>query len=149
MAKPGVAAESDPTVAAAKAMELKKELQRLVKFIVDDEDSAIIEAIDKAKETLRELKDLKLRKKSSSTSKSSSSSLSFKLHENLSSCPQEFRCPLSKELMTDPVILASGQVSESRFFFLFGFSENVEENKDDICFYYFSLFVWISRIFPA
>ncbi|KAF7825862.1 U-box domain-containing protein 9 [Senna tora] len=105
MAKSGVVAESDPT--AARAARLKKELQRLVKSIVDDDDCSI-QTIDQAKEALCVLKDLKLRKRSS-PSPSSTSSLSFKLHKSTSTCPEEFRCPLSKELMGDPVILASGQ----------------------------------------
>ena len=101
MAKPGVL-ESDPGVMVKKAIELKRELQRLVKSIVDDEDCST-ETIDQAKETLCVLKELKLRKRSS---------LCLKLHNrNVSSCPDEFKCPLSKELMRDPVIVASGQVS--------------------------------------
>lgn len=113
MAKPGVVVESDPTVVAAKASELKKEFQRLVKSIVDDEDCST-QTIDRAKEVLSMLKDLKLRKRSSpssSPSSQSSSSLSLKLHKNPITCPEEFKCPLSKELMRDPVIVASGQVS--------------------------------------
>ncbi|KAK7293192.1 hypothetical protein RJT34_16055 [Clitoria ternatea] len=116
MAKPGVL-DSDPEVVMVKkrTMELKKELQRLLKSIVDDDDGDEncnnINTIDKAKETLSVLKELKLR--------NSSSSLSFKLHNNnnkaLTCCPDEFKCPLSKELMRDPVILASGQTYDRPF----------------------------------
>ncbi|XP_031255663.1 U-box domain-containing protein 9 [Pistacia vera] len=95
MAKTGVF-DSDPTV-MAKATELKKELQRLVRLLVDDEDYRT-EMIDQAKETLSALKELKMKKRS----------LSLKLRETLL-CPEEFKCPLSKELMRDPVVLASGQ----------------------------------------
>ncbi|ESW12693.1 hypothetical protein PHAVU_008G134400 [Phaseolus vulgaris] len=105
MAKPGVL-ESDPGVMVKKAIELKRELQRLVKSIVDDEDCST-ETIDQAKETLCVLKELKLRKRSS---------LCLKLHNrNVSSCPDEFKCPLSKELMRDPVIVASGQTYDRSF----------------------------------
>lgn len=97
MAKPGVL-DSDPEV--KNITELKKELQRLVRSIVDDEDCSA-EAIDQAKETLSVLRDLKLRKKSS---------LSLKLQKTVV-FPDEFKCPISKELMKDPVIVASGQVS--------------------------------------
>lgn len=97
MAKTGVF-DSDPTV-MAKATELKKELQKLVRLIVDDVDYRT-ETIDQARDTLCALKELKTKKRS----------LSLKLHETVS-CPEEFKCPLSKELMRDPVILASGQVS--------------------------------------
>ncbi|KAH9770908.1 hypothetical protein WN944_019497 [Citrus x changshan-huyou] len=95
MAKTGVF-DSDPTV-MAKATELKKELQKLVRLIVDDVDYRT-ETIDQARDTLCALKELKTKKRS----------LSLKLHETVS-CPEEFKCPLSKELMRDPVILASGQ----------------------------------------
>lgn len=101
MAKTDVNDFSDPTV-IAKVTELKKELQRLVKAIVDDDDEDYsIESIDEAKEKLCALKELKQRK--------NQRSLSLKLLDSLT-CPEEFRCPLSKELMRDPVMLATGQV---------------------------------------
>jgi hypothetical protein len=108
MAKTGVF-ESDPPV-MAKATELKKELQRLVRAIVDEEDYST-QTIDEAKEKLCALKELRLRGKRS---------LSLKLLETLS-CPEEFRCPLSKELMRDPVIVATGQVGLYPNFLLFVF----------------------------
>ncbi|XP_065876082.1 U-box domain-containing protein 9 isoform X1 [Euphorbia lathyris] len=93
---------SDPSV-MAKATELKKELQKLVKTILDDEDYPL-ETLDQAKETLFALKELKSKKRSSS----------LKLRESLP-CPDEFKCPLSKELMRDPVILATGQTYDRPF----------------------------------
>lgn len=108
MAKTGVF-ESDPPV-MAKVTELKKELQRLVRAIVDDEDYSA-QTIDEAKEKLCALKQLRLRGKRS---------LSLKLLETLS-CPEEFRCPLSKELIRDPVIVATGQVGLCPNFLLFVF----------------------------
>ncbi|XVF72320.1 hypothetical protein PTKIN_Ptkin12aG0111800 [Pterospermum kingtungense] len=107
MAKTGVLS-SDPTV-RARAAELKKELQRLVKTIVDDEDYSI-HTIDQANEAICALRELKLNKQSTGTTTTSS----LKLHEALS-CPEEFRCPLSKELMRDPVILSSGQTYDRPF----------------------------------
>ena len=100
MAKTDVNDFSDPTV-IAKVTELKKELQRLVKAIVDDDEDCSIESIDEAKEKLCALKELKQRR--------NQRSLSLKLLDSLT-CPEEFRCPLSKELMRDPVMLATGQV---------------------------------------
>uniref|UniRef100_A0A5B6YH20 RING-type E3 ubiquitin transferase n=1 Tax=Davidia involucrata TaxID=16924 RepID=A0A5B6YH20_DAVIN len=100
MAKTGVF-ESDPTM-VAKATELKKELQRLVKAIVEDDDLNV-ETIDRANQTLCALKDLKLNR-----------TISFKLHESFA-FPEEFRCPLSKELMRDPVIVATGQTYDRPF----------------------------------
>lgn len=84
--------EGDPPT--AKATELKRELQRLVKAILS-EDDINVDAIDKTRQTLLALKDLKLKRHSSFD-------LPF---------PEEFRCPLSKQLMRDPVILNTGQVS--------------------------------------
>ncbi|XP_054784611.1 U-box domain-containing protein 9-like [Prosopis cineraria] len=111
MAKSGVAvADSDPAV-ATKVLELKKELNRLVNSIIDDDDCSI-QTIDQAKEALSTLKDLKLRKRSSSSPSSQSSS--FKLSKN-SGFPEEFKCPLSKELMRDPVIVASGKTYDRPF----------------------------------
>ncbi|XWS47175.1 hypothetical protein CRYUN_Cryun14cG0130800 [Craigia yunnanensis] len=107
MAKTGVLS-SDPTV-RARAAELKRELQRLVKTIVDDEDFSI-HTIDQAKDALCALRELKFNKRSTATTTTSS----LKLHEAVS-CPEEFRCPLSKELMRDPVILASGQTYDRPF----------------------------------
>ncbi|KAH8517612.1 hypothetical protein H0E87_005512 [Populus deltoides] len=86
-----------------KAMELKKELQKLVRNIVDDEDYRT-ELIDQARETLFALKGLKVKRRSSS----------LKLRETVL-CPEEFKCPLSKELMRDPVVLATGQTYDRPF----------------------------------
>ena len=103
MAKTGVA-DSDAATTAARMVELKKELQRLVKSIVDDEEYCSVEAIDEAKEKLSEIKELKMMRRRPS-------SLSLKLQKKIVSFPEEFKCPLSKELMRDPVIVASGEVS--------------------------------------
>lgn len=108
MAKTGVLLEVDPGV-VAKATELKREIQRLVKTIVEETDDELLSlgAIDQTHQLLSALKDLKLRK-----------TLSFNvMHqkegekiESLSDFPQEFRCPISKKLMCDPVIVSTGQV---------------------------------------
>ncbi|OIW01307.1 hypothetical protein TanjilG_10468 [Lupinus angustifolius] len=112
MAKPGML-DSDPVVMLKKTLELKKkELKKLVRSIVDDADFSI-ETIDQAKEALCVIKDLKLRRNSSCSS-SSSSSMSLKLHKNVT-CPDEFKCPISKELMRDPVIVASGLTYDRSF----------------------------------
>ena len=124
MAKTGVF-ESDPMV-MTKATELKKELQRLVRNIVDDEDYRT-ETIDQARETLFALKELKMKRRS----------LSLKLRETVL-CPEEFKCPLSKELMRDPVVLATGQVSVFLFkgissVTLFGSLENPKKKQIFVC----------------
>ena len=99
MAKTGVF-DSNPTV-VGKATDLKRELQKLIVAIIDD-DNFSIDAIDQAKEILCALKELKLRKRSRSSN----------LYENLI-CPDEFRCPLSTELMRDPVVVSTGEVCVS------------------------------------
>ncbi|GMH25827.1 hypothetical protein Nepgr_027670 [Nepenthes gracilis] len=111
MAKSGVLEGNPATVSAAaaaeKAMELKRELKRMVKAIVKEDDVSL-DVIDRAKEALLALKDLKMRR-----------TASLKVgddHESiLSSCPERFRCPLSKQLMRDPVIIATGQTYDRHF----------------------------------
>ncbi|XP_021800777.1 U-box domain-containing protein 9-like isoform X2 [Prunus avium] len=97
--------ESDSFMVAAKAMEIKKQLERLVKAIVDEDDYRV-ETADEAIRALSSLKGLKLKK-----------SLSFKLdgHGNLLDVPEDFRCPISGELMKDPVVLATGQTYDRPF----------------------------------
>lgn len=80
--------------------ELKRELQRMVQRIVDEHDYALdLEATDRAMQTLCSLKELTLKLLNPQESRS------------LTLPPPEFRCPLSGQLMIDPVVIASGQVS--------------------------------------
>ncbi|KAF8006792.1 hypothetical protein BT93_K0952 [Corymbia citriodora subsp. variegata] len=94
MAKTGVF-DADPVARAARATELKKELQRLVRIIADEEECSV-EVIDHAREALLALREVRARRRSS-----------FSLRTL--ACPEEYRCPISKELMRDPVIVATGQ----------------------------------------
>lgn len=83
--------------------ELKKELQRVVEALVEeDDDDYNLETTENAIKTLCALKDLKLNQ----------SDQEFLQLKNLDfqEPPQEFRCPISGILMNDPVVLASGQV---------------------------------------
>ena len=73
-----------------------RELQILVQSIVEEDDYAL-EAADRAMQALSCLKELKLKH-------SNPQSLLLTLP------PPEFRCPLSGQLMIDPVVIASGQV---------------------------------------
>ena len=104
MAKTGVVSEGD----SIRLLELKKELRLLVKAILEEEDGSnsnsssstfVVDAIDKAKDILSTLKDVKWKK-----------TASLRLDDASFSCPPEFRCPLSKQLMQDPVIISTGQV---------------------------------------
>lgn len=85
---------------AKKVEELKKELQRLVNSIVDGgEDYAVFDT-NEAIEVLARLTKLKIKMYDK-----------YRASEGLSDdVPLEFKCPLSRQIMTDPVILASGQV---------------------------------------
>ena len=86
--------------------ELKDKLRELVKAIVDsDSDDFNSQTADDAIATLSALKNLKF----------ANSVHDFPV-------PPEFRCPISTQLMTDPVILSTGQVSfpfSDLFLFLF------------------------------
>ncbi|KAI3819471.1 hypothetical protein L1987_13309 [Smallanthus sonchifolius] len=99
--------EGDPTVA------LKKELQRLVKAIIEDSSSDDENGV--INQTLQALKELKDGRKQRSCSITKLNHNNRDCNESLTSCPQEFRCPLSKELMREPVILSTGQTYDRPF----------------------------------
>lgn len=100
MAKTGVS-ETDGVV-SAKATVLKNELRTLVKMILDEDDYKV-ETTDEAIRTLRSLRVLKFNK-----------SLCMKL-EDLWAVPEEFRCPISRKIMRDPVVLTTGEVLSMLF----------------------------------
>ncbi|XP_038989918.1 U-box domain-containing protein 9-like [Phoenix dactylifera] len=88
------AAESAAALAAEKKVgELKRELWRLVRLISDDDDGRI-DSYDEAANSLAELKDLTF---------------------GSPAVPQHFLCPISCELMRDPVIVASGETYDRPF----------------------------------
>jgi hypothetical protein len=102
MAKSGVL-ETIPC-AVTKATELKKELEKLVKAILDEEDYRV-EATDEAMRVLSVLKELKFKK-------------SLKMVDD-TVVPEEFKCPISREIMGDPVVLATGQVETIKICLLY------------------------------
>ncbi|KAJ6845929.1 U-box domain-containing protein 9-like [Iris pallida] len=95
MAKTG---SPDVATPRATAAELKKELRRLVKAIVDDEDDddRRMESYEEASRALSALKDLSIDSNRSGRKKNSE-------------VPEHFLCPISSEIMKDPVVLSSGQ----------------------------------------
>ncbi|CAH8290938.1 unnamed protein product [Eruca vesicaria subsp. sativa] len=103
MAKTGVF-DSDPT-AIAKAKELKREMKKLL-MNMEEEDGLSVQTIDQLQEALSSFKQETMRKMAKSCS--------LEMLETVS-CPEEFRCPLSNELMRDPVVLASGQTYDKLF----------------------------------
>lgn len=102
-----------------KVEELKKDLLRLVMEINqledddDDDDESengvIVGTIDKAIQGLTALKELKLKKK-----KKKNCALSSSQFDDLN-VPDEFRCPISKEIIKDPVVLSTGQTYDRPF----------------------------------
>ncbi|KAK9733976.1 hypothetical protein RND81_04G105200 [Saponaria officinalis] len=110
MAKTGLISETD----SSKVAELKKELKFLVKIILEEDqnnecisnsnNSSSLDTIDKAKEVLSSLKEVKLK----------NSSL-VRVNDPSISCPSEFLCPLSKQLFRDPVIISTGQTYDRPF----------------------------------
>lgn len=100
MAKSGVF-EGDQGL-VAKATELKNELQKMVKAIVD-EDDINVDAVDRTQQILGALRELKLKKP-----------ISLELDDTVA-VPEEFKCPISKELMRDPVIISTGQTYDRPF----------------------------------
>ncbi|KAL8138944.1 hypothetical protein V2J09_004945 [Rumex salicifolius] len=99
MVKKGAAVDGDP------ASKVTAELKRLMTAIlVEEKDEFVLDAIDRAKEVLFTLKDLK-----------ASETASLRLDDSSLSFPEEFRCPLSKQLMRDPVVVATGQTYDRPF----------------------------------
>ena len=89
-------AEKEESATAGEETELKKELRRVVKIILEEDDYGIditIEAI----RILSCLAELKLKKP-------------VGLGTIYTVLPEKFKCPLSGEIMGDPVVLGSGQV---------------------------------------
>jgi hypothetical protein len=89
--------------------ELKKELRKLVNFITD-EDECRIGLFDQISNTLAALKDIKFKKR---TEGNGSASTSQRL-SNIA-VPEHFLCPISSQLMRDPVILATGETYDRAF----------------------------------
>ncbi|KAJ6877251.1 hypothetical protein NC651_030092 [Populus alba x Populus x berolinensis] len=92
MAEAGVLETMPRTM--TKETELKKELEKLVETILVEEDYRE-EVTDEATRILSVLKELKFKKSS-------------KVVDN-TVIPEEFICPISKKIMNDPVVLATGQ----------------------------------------
>ncbi|XVF57010.1 hypothetical protein PTKIN_Ptkin06aG0168200 [Pterospermum kingtungense] len=88
-------AEKKELAAAGEEMELKKELQKVVEMILEEDDYGIEMTIE-AIRILSCSAELKLKKPTG-------------LGMDGMNLPEKFKCPLSGEIMGDPVILSSGQ----------------------------------------
>ncbi|KAJ0010637.1 hypothetical protein Pint_33792 [Pistacia integerrima] len=78
-----------------KVFELKRELQRLFKTILDEDDYGM-QVTDEALRVLSCLKEFHLKK-------------SHSISVDCLDVPEVFRCPISGEIVADPVVLANGQ----------------------------------------
>ncbi|XVF06501.1 hypothetical protein REPUB_Repub06bG0053800 [Reevesia pubescens] len=90
-----MAGKEESAVATGEETELKKELQRVVKMILE-EDNYGIEITIEALRILSCLAELKLKKP-----------VCLGMEDTV--LPEKFKCPLSGEIMGDPVVLCSGQ----------------------------------------
>ncbi|XP_072957391.1 U-box domain-containing protein 9-like [Typha angustifolia] len=92
------------SAASAAAAERKKELRRLVKKISEEDDDQTV-TYDKAAAALSALRDLKVGPKERKKGD--------RIHPL--AIPEHFLCPISGEIMRDPVVLASGQTCDRAF----------------------------------
>lgn len=102
--------DGQDTVTLRRAAELKKELRKLVNFITDD-DECRIGLFDQISNTLTALKDIKFKKR---TGGGNEASPSQRLNNNIA-VPEHFLCPISSQLMKDPVIVATGETYDRAF----------------------------------
>jgi len=97
------------TETVRRVSELKKELRKLVNFITD-EDECRIGLFDQISNTLAALKDIKFKKRTDSGNEGNGSASTSQSLNNIV-VPEHFLCPISSQLMRDPIILATGEVS--------------------------------------
>ena len=86
---------------------MKRELKKLVRLAAQDEEDCSTEIYDEICDKAQALKNYKCCKPQPAAP---SKSRSFSEQLDSVPVPDCFQCPISTELMRDPVILASGQV---------------------------------------
>ncbi|KAM0940902.1 putative U box domain, armadillo-like helical, Zinc finger, RING/FYVE/PHD-type [Dioscorea sansibarensis] len=109
--------EERAAAAARAAGELKKELRRLVLAITDGDDVRS-ESFEEAAKVLAALTEMKSSGNGNNFGKRSSSSPlspNEKDHRSEVEIPEHFLCPISSEIMKDPVIVSSGQTYDRVF----------------------------------
>lgn len=100
----------------AESKELKERLWKLVKTIVDSDDDYSLQTTDDAISTLSSLKDFKIKNKNkNSLSSKNGTTKSFSHKFDHFAPPSHFLCPISSQLMIDPVILSTGQTYDRPF----------------------------------
>ncbi|KAJ8479202.1 hypothetical protein OPV22_022929 [Ensete ventricosum] len=106
-----------PVATAAAARELKNELQRLVRAITDEDDEQI-GTYEEAARVLAALNQVTFAGNGGPNGRPRSPLANLRRtaeRMDSASVPEHFRCPISSELMKDPVVLASGQTYDRPF----------------------------------
>lgn len=100
-------AKPTPVASAEEAAAMRRRLRRLVAAVAAG--SADAEAFDEAAEALAKLRDAELGPRKDRAGDGAGEGRENKRHAE-AAVPEHFLCPISSEIMRDPVVLASGQV---------------------------------------
>ncbi|KAJ1279187.1 hypothetical protein BS78_04G136100 [Paspalum vaginatum] len=101
-------AKPTPVASAEEAAALRRRLRRLVAAVAAG--TADAEAFDEASEALAKLRDAEL-----GPCKDRAGAGGVNKAGTVAAVPEHFLCPISSEIMRDPVVLASGQTYDRRF----------------------------------
>jgi len=99
-------AKPTPVASAEEAAAMRRRLRRLVAAVAAG--GADAEAFDDAAEALAKLRDAELGPRKDSRAGDADGGRNKRRTE--AAVPEHFLCPISSEIMRDPVVLASGQV---------------------------------------
>ncbi|RCV06434.1 hypothetical protein SETIT_1G161800v2 [Setaria italica] len=106
-------AKPTPVASAEEAAALRRRLRRLVAAVAAG--SADAEAFDEAAEALAKLRDAELGPRKDRAGAGGGGGGVNKGGAEAAVVPEQFLCPISSEIMRDPVVLASGQTYDRRF----------------------------------
>ena len=101
-------AKPTPVASAEEAAAMRRRLRRLVAAVAAG--SADAEAFDEAAEALAKLRDAELGPRKDNRVGDGHGDGGQNRHLTEAAVPEHFLCPISSEIMRDPVVLASGQV---------------------------------------
>ncbi|XP_062223307.1 U-box domain-containing protein 9-like [Phragmites australis] len=106
-------AKPTPVAAAEEATALRRRLRRLVAAVAAG--SADAEAFDEAEEALAKLRDSEIGHRKDRPGAGGGTAGGNRGANSEAAVPEQFLCPISSEIMRDPVVLASGQTYDRRF----------------------------------
>lgn len=101
-------AKPTPVASAEEAAAMRRRLRRLVAAVAAG--SADAEAFDEAAEALAKLRDAELGPRKDNRAGDGYGDGGRNKRRTEAAVPEHFLCPISSEIMRDPVVLASGQV---------------------------------------